>query len=62
MTIDTWRCEVCKSDRLDDDISVVTLKKYLKIGGSMGRNVKYCNDKPECLDGAVKIAKEAMND
>lgn len=58
--MDTWRCEVCKSDRIDDDISVVTLKKELDVGGTMGRNVKYCNDKPECLDGAVEIAKESM--
>lgn len=52
-----WKCEVCQTMRMDRDISVVVLRKEQEGGGSMQRNVKYCNDNPDCLDGAVKIAK-----
>ena len=48
----TWKCHICKEERPDDKISV--FKKPLVINGmTMGeQNIRYCNDKPECLEVA----------
>ena len=47
----TWTCHVCKEERPDNKISV--LKKPLEIGGFTGsENIRYCNDRQACIDGA----------
>jgi len=51
----TWRCDICHRERPDDCISVhkvdLTPPTYQQ-RGIMVRNVKYCNDKYECQQGA----------
>lgn len=52
----TWKCHICREARPDDKISV--LKKPLIVNGiNMGsQNIRYCNDKPECLKGAKEFS------
>jgi hypothetical protein len=54
MARQTWRCDICRQVRPDAQISVhkvdITPEKFPP--GSMIRNVKYCNDKPACKQGA----------
>lgn len=49
-----WKCEMCKRMRPDDSISVMTI--YLNSG--MERNVKFCNDCPQCRERVVEFADE----
>ena len=51
--METWSCHICKEVRPDDKISVVT--KPLTINGkTVGhQNIRYCNDKPECIEKAT---------
>ena len=47
----TWTCHICKEERPDDKISV--MKKSLGIPGvEATENIRYCNDRKECIDGA----------
>ena len=50
----TWKCHICGDERPDENISVLT--KPLVINGVplLGgvQNIRYCNDRPECLKGA----------
>ncbi len=49
----TWTCHICGSTRPDEKISV--LSKPLIVGGvsMMGeQNIRYCNDRQKCIDGA----------
>lgn len=51
----TWMCHICKEERPDHLISV--LRKPLRtVDGVLSRtiseNVRYCNDKPSCAQGA----------
>lgn len=47
----TWVCHVCKEERPDEKISVLT--KPLIIGSvEVTQNIRYCNDRPECFEGA----------
>ena len=48
----TWRCEICKEERPDNRINVMSY--FLKSLGGATRNLKYCNDKEECLKEAKK--------
>ena len=45
----TWTCNICKEERPDDKISV--LSKPLVLNGQVvgTQNIRYCNDKPECI-------------
>jgi hypothetical protein len=47
----TWTCHVCGEERPDDAISV---HKHLRTVGKINftENVRYCNDRPECVEGA----------
>lgn len=45
-----WVCEICKEARPDSKISV--LSYHLKDLPGAERNLRYCNDKSECVDGA----------
>jgi len=47
----TWTCHICQQERPDDKISVLT--KSLGIPGvDAVQNIRYCNDRQECIDGA----------
>ena len=45
----SWHCDVCGTERPDSQISV--LSKPIPFGQY---NIKYCNDRVECLEGAKK--------
>jgi len=48
----TWKCHICKEERSDDKISVLT-KPLIISGQPCGeQNIRYCNDRPACLKGA----------
>lgn len=48
--IETWTCHICGDERPDVRISVYSFP----IDGlpNATRNVRYCNDRPECFRGA----------
>ncbi len=51
----TWICEICIKERPDEAISVhkVDLSEAFGIPTSTcQRNIKYCNDNKQCLEGA----------
>jgi len=51
----TWKCHICGCQRPDAEISVLKQdfsKEYGLPVGTWTYNVRYCNDKPECLEGA----------
>lgn len=51
-----WKCHVCGSTRPDAQISVhksdIGVEKGLP-PGVMTQNVRYCNDRPSCQQGAL---------
>lgn len=49
-----WNCEVCERLRADEFISVYTYP--LKDLPDGERNLKYCNDSEDCLQGAITKA------
>jgi len=53
-----WRCDVCHEMRDDRYISVFTTdtsEAHLLPPGTMSQNVKYCNDKQSCREGARRV-------
>jgi hypothetical protein len=50
----TWTCHVCKRTRPDERISVHQKTVNLH-GAQMTCNIRYCNDRPECIAGAPGI-------
>jgi hypothetical protein len=51
----TWVCHICGHERPDDKISVFTTDISEERGlpaGTMFQNVRYCNDKYDCIDRA----------
>ena len=56
----TWRCDVCKAERPDAKISVKKKDVSWLYGLTSYRNVKYCNDRPECAKKARKLVQEAQ--
>lgn len=52
----TWTCLVCGDERPDDLISVYTTEVPFA-GVTMKINVRYCNDRPACLEGAPARAE-----
>jgi hypothetical protein len=58
---DTWICHVCKRERPDAAISVLTTT--VTLGDSRftaQQNIRFCNDNPTCVAGAhdVRFIKE----
>lgn len=51
---DTWICHVCGKERPDERISVYSTKK-LYHGVEIQENVRYCNDRPSCVEGAKDV-------
>ena len=47
----TWECHVCHDVRPDDKISVHKEQRDI-----VEVNVRYCNDRPECRQGAPAVA------
>ncbi len=48
----TWTCDICGRQRPDASISVHKVDLHPERPGIVIRNVKYCNDKPDCRQGA----------
>ncbi len=50
----TWSCHVCGDIRPDDRISVQSNK--VMIGAVEAQeNIRYCNDKPTCIEGSKEV-------
>jgi hypothetical protein len=50
----TWTCHVCGETRSDDKISVQS--KTVEVNGIViKQNVRYCNDRPACIEGAKNV-------
>jgi hypothetical protein len=52
MREDTWTCHICREERPDRFISVVQHHRVGKRGVEFTENVRYCNDRPECIHAA----------
>ncbi len=53
---DTWKCHICGEERPDERISVVT-KPLIINGKTVGeQNIRYCNDRPACIEGAKEFS------
>jgi hypothetical protein len=60
-----WPCEICKTIRPDNFISVETLdisKQYNLKEGTIWQNVKYCNDNQECKTKAQMYRSALSSD
>lgn len=56
----TWTCHICGEERPDDKISVTT-HPLIYNGQRIGsQNVRYCNDRTSCAEGAEE--KRFMED
>lgn len=54
----TWSCHVCHEERPDAQISVHTNDLSAEYGlppGHVQENIRYCNDRQACIDGAPTI-------
>jgi hypothetical protein len=52
----TWTCHVCHDERPDAQISVYTsVIPMFKGRTEIKQNVRYCNDRQSCIDGAPKV-------
>lgn len=62
LRMDGWRCEICKEFRPDEDIDVLSYP--LKVDGEVmpgaTRNLKYCNDRDACIEGASARQREGV--
>lgn len=53
----TWTCHVCGDRRPDDRISVAS--RTLDVGGvEVQVNLRYCNDRPACVEGVERKLDE----
>ena len=51
----SWVCHVCNDVRSDSKISVLSRDVSADYGlpaGTMKQNVRYCNDRPACVEAA----------
>lgn len=54
----TWTCHVCHERRPDARISVFSKDisaEYDLPEGSIKENIRYCNDREACVNGASKV-------
>ncbi|GAA4649064.1 hypothetical protein GCM10023116_13380 [Kistimonas scapharcae] len=59
-----WPCQICKDIRPDDKISVISTDVSSEHGwpeGTMRQNVKYCNDRPDCMEKAKVYRYDTAN-
>lgn len=47
-----WTCHICGKVRPDDKINVYSRMITLNREIPLKENVRYCNDNPECIEGA----------
>ncbi len=47
----TWTCHICGDTRPDDKISVLTKPNSVGLI-TLEENIRYCNDRQRCIDGA----------
>lgn len=47
-----WRCHICNDIRPDDKISVNSHELDLGSGVVVTENIRYCNDRPACIEAA----------
>lgn len=52
----TWKCHVCGDERPDERISVLSTERIGKSGIRYTENVRYCNDRPACVEGATSVS------
>lgn len=50
-----WSCHVCHDLRPDPKISVVTHHRRMAYGVEFDENIRYCNDRPACIEGAKTV-------
>lgn len=50
-----WKCHVCGEERPDDKISVHRKLVILSGGIECQYNIRFCNDRRECIDGAPNV-------
>lgn len=48
-----WDCHICKEARPDEFISVQSSQMLGMRGIHYSQNVRYCNDRPACIEGAL---------
>lgn len=53
---DTWKCHICEEERPDDKISVLTKPIVIKGLPCGDQNIRYCNDRPACIEGAKEFS------
>lgn len=51
----TWTCHVCGDERPDSAIDVFKTKRTLDGGIEVQTNVRYCNDRPTCIEEAPNV-------
>ncbi len=49
---DSWTCHICKEERPDAKISVLTKPLVFPSGVQAEENIRHCNDKESCIEGA----------
>ncbi len=55
----TWTCHVCGEKRPDSKISVHS-RPWVVDGQTLGQeNIRYCNDRQSCIDGAKNVSFQA---
>lgn len=52
----TWTCHVCGDERPDPFISVLSTKRTTLNNVELQENVRYCNDRSECIEGAKHVS------
>ncbi len=52
----TWTCHICKKERDDEDIEVLTYP--MKNIPNAERNVRYCSDNPDCFSSAQEMREK----
>lgn len=55
--IETWNCGICMKERPDRFIGVVTYPLDIAGFPKAERNLKFCNDNPECHRQAILKSK-----
>lgn len=51
----TWTCHVCGVERPDAFIGVLTRERISDLGVRFRENVRHCNDRSECAEGAKEV-------
>lgn len=50
--METWTCHICKERRPDNRISVITKPLIINRQAVGEQNIRYCNDKADCIKKA----------